>query len=145
MFRLILFLCSFNLLAANEISLNYKLMDEAMFERLVVGNTIVGITRQSRSLYMLHFLPEGSCVLWKKGETFAGYWWMERNASEKTMIRAFWPNYRSSEPASLFFPQNPRYGNATALCYYYNAETGAVILAGKKFQTSVVLVPGRSF
>lgn len=145
MFRLFLIFLSLNpfqcILAADEISLNYQLMDKAMFERLVVGNTIIGITRQSHSLYMLYFLPEGKCVLWKKNETFPGNWWIEKD----TIVRAFWPSYKSSEPASLFFPQNPSYGCATALRYYFNASTGAVIVAGKKFQTSVVLAPGPHF
>lgn len=147
MLRLFLLILSFNFnfLTADEISLNYQLMDRVMFERLVVGNTIIGVTRQSHSLYMLYFLPEGSCVLWKKNETFAGNWWTEQEASGDTIVRAFWPTYHSSEPASLFFPQNPNYGKATALHYYFNATTGGVIVAGKNFQTSVLLAPGRHF
>jgi hypothetical protein len=145
MFRLLLLILSFNLLSADEISLNYQLMDREIFEHIVVGNTIIGITRQSHSLYMLYFLPEGSCLLWKKNETFAGNWWIEQRASGDSVVRAYWPTYHSSEPASLFFPQNPNYGKATALRYYFNAATGAVILAGKSFQTSVVLAPGRQF
>lgn len=50
MLRFLLLVLSFSL-AADEISICYQLMDQEMFQRRVVGNTIIGLTRQSRSLY----------------------------------------------------------------------------------------------
>lgn len=140
----LLFAISFNLFA-QEISLDYKLMDQGMFENIVVGNTIIGITRQSHSPYMLYFLSEGYCELWKQNQIFMGEWWIETDETGHNFVRAFWPEYTSSEPASLFSPQNPRYGNATSLRYFINQETGAILVAGKKFLAPVILAPGHVF
>ena len=130
-------------LTADEISLEYQLMDKEMFEQIVVGNTVIGVTRQSHSLYMLHFQPEGSCELWKQDRLYSGEWWMEQDHEGRTIVRAFWPEYRSSEPASLFSPDNPSYGKPTALRYYFNRETTAILIAGKKFIAPVTLASGK--
>lgn len=131
----------FLLLVADFISMEYQRMDKAIFEEKIVGNTIVGITRQSQSLYMLYFLSDGSCELWKQNQVYAGTWWID----QENLVHAFWPDYVSSEPKSLFSPNNPSYGKPTSLRYYYNQSTGAVMIGGKAFQTSVLLVPGCAF
>lgn len=141
MIRFILLVLSFSL-AADEIPLCYQLMDREMFQSRVVGNTIIGLTRQSHSLYMLHFSTQGECELWKQNQNYLGKWWIEKDSEGRDVVRAFWPQYTSSEPASLFSPQNPRYGTATALRYYFHAQTGAVLIAGKTFQASVILAHG---
>ncbi|MCE5316446.1 MAG: hypothetical protein LLG04_03665 [Parachlamydia sp.] len=144
MLRFLLLVLSFSL-AADEIPLCYQLMDQEMFQSRVVGNTIIGLTRQSNSLYMLHFSPQEECKLWKQNQIYSGKWWIEKDDQGRDVVRAFWPHYTSSEPASLFSPQNPRYGTATSLRYYLHAQTGAVLIAGKTFQASVILAPGLSF
>lgn len=144
MFKFLLLSLCFSL-SADEIPLVYQRMDREMFQNRVAGNTIIGITRQSRSLYMLYFAAQGECELWKQDQTYQGKWWIEQDSENRDVVRAFWPTYTSSEPSSLFSPQNPRYGNATALRYYLHAQTGAVLVAGKTFQTSVILAPGHVF
>lgn len=144
MIKLLFLVCSFCLFA-DEISLDYQLMDREVFENVVVGNTIIGTTRQSHSPYMLRFLSDGYCELWKQNQTFSGKWWIETDATGQNFIRAIWPQYTSSEPASLFSPQNSRYGTATLLRYYINRQTGAILVAGKKIVAPVILAPGRAF
>lgn len=58
----------------DEIPIHYQLIDRDSFQDIVVGNTIVGVTLQSHSLYMLHFLPDGYCELWKQNKIYAGSW-----------------------------------------------------------------------
>lgn len=130
---------------ADELSINYQLLDRAEFEKVVVGNTVVGITLHSHSLYMLYFLPEGICELWKQNNVYAGKWWIERDSQDRDFVRAFWPSYASSEPRSLFSPHNPNYGQATAIRYYRNTQNGSIFIAGTRFQASALLVPGCAF
>lgn len=146
--KLLFFLTAFLVLRivllADEISVDYQLMDRDLFEKVVVGNTIVGVTRQSHSLYMLYFLQNGYCELLKQNQIYQGSWWIEKDKLGRDVVRAFWPEYSSSEPKSLFSFENPRYGSATAIRYYMNAA-GALFLAGKTFQVPVILVPGCAF
>lgn len=130
---------------SDEIPVRYQLMNHEMFQKTVVGNTIVGITRQSHSLYMLYFLPDGSCELWKQNQIYFGSWWLEKDKCERDCVRAFWPQYTSSERESLFSIENPHYGKATTVRYYFDLQSGAIFLAGRKFQTSVILAPGCAF
>lgn len=130
---------------SNEIKVCYQLLDREAFQKTIVGNTIVGITRQSHSLYMLYFLPNGYCELWKQNKIYAGNWWIESDAQGRDLVRAFWPLYSSLEPQSLFSPENPHYGTATAIRYYYSPQNGAVFLAGKQRQASALLVSGCAF
>lgn len=141
--------CTFSFLSlfcsSDEISLRYQLMNKETFEKIVVGNTIIGITSQSQSLYMLYFLAQGECELWKKNQVYTGCWWIEKDRLNRDVVRAFWPSYHSSEPKSLFSPKNPRYGTATSVRYYFDPENKAVFLANNRVRTSVILVPGRAF
>lgn len=135
--------CSF--LCADDISVNYQRMNKEIFHEKVVGNTIVGITRQSRSLYMLYFQTDGSCELWKQNQIYSGRWWIDLDPKGESIIHAFWPNYTSKEQKSLFSPQNPSYGKPTSLRYYLSSTSGEVLIAGKAFQTTALLVPGCAF
>lgn len=130
---------------SDEIDVQYELMDRNAFQEIVVGNTIVGISLNSHSLYMLYFLPDGYCELWKQNQIYEGKWWIETDALGRDFVRAFWPTYISSKPQSLFSPENPRYGNATSVRYYRNPKSGTIMLAGKNFQASALLVPGCPF
>lgn len=132
-------------LSANSIFMDYQRMNKEIFEEKIVGNTIVGITRQSRSLYMLYFLSDGTCELWKQNQMYFGSWWIDQDLEGEDIVHAFWHNYISKEPKSLFFPKNPCYGKPTSLRYYYNQATGEILIGGKAFQTSVLLVPGCAF
>lgn len=130
----------------SSISVTYQLMDGNAFQKIVVGNTIVGMTRQSQSVYMLYFLPGGSCELWKQNEVFKGSWWIENDETGRDYVRAYWPDYNSKDPKSLFSPENPRYGTATSVWYYMDAQQpDTLLVATKKFRAPVVLVPGRAF
>jgi hypothetical protein len=133
-------------LGAEEISIDYQLLNGQLLQELVVGNTVVGVTRQSQSLYMLYFLPDGYCELWKENRIYLGSWWIEKDPEDQQeYLRAFWPDYTSTQPGSLFSPQNRRYGQPTKVRYYFNPSTRALLLAGKTFQTPLVLVPGCAF
>lgn len=136
-------ICSF--LWGDNLLLDYQRMNQEIFNEVVVGNTIVGTTRQSKSLYMLYFLPDGSCELWKQNQIFSGRWWIDQDPKGEDVVHAFWPNYISQSPKSLFSPKNPFYGKPTSLHYYYDRSSGAVFTKGKAFQTSVLLVPGCAF
>jgi hypothetical protein len=64
----------------------------------------------------------------------------------RDFVRAFWPHYSSKEPKSLFSLENPCYGTATSIWYYMDIHQATnILLATKKFRTSVVLAPGRAF
>lgn len=144
MLKFLLIILSFRLIA-EEIPLDYQRMDREMFETTVVGNTVIGITRQSHSVYLLYFLPQGDCELWKQNQTYSGKWWIETDALGGDVVRAFWPDYTSSKVESLFSPKNPRYGTATSLRYYIHRETGALLLSSKKTFRPALLVPGCVF
>lgn len=131
--------------SSDEISINYTLMDEEIFKNIVVGNTIVGVTRQSYSLYMLYFMFDGSCKLWKQNHIYPGKWWIEKDKLGTAHVRAFWPDYISSERDSIFSPENPKFGNATSIRYYFDSIHNSFLVAGKKFQASVILIPGDAF
>lgn len=132
-------------LFANEINIKYQLLDRNEFEKVVVGNSVVGMTRQSHSLYILWFKQDGLCELWKGNKIYPGKWWIEKDIDNRDIVRAFWPSYTSSEPKSLFSPENPRFGEATSIGYYRNSENGALLLVGKKFALSALLIPGCCF
>ena len=130
----------------NVLKVTYKAMDKAMFQSIVVGNTIIGITRQSRSPYMLYFEEDGSCQLWKKDHIYNGTWWIEKDNLGRDCVRAMWPEYTSTEPNSLFHPQNPLYGRATSVWYYVDIEQpNAIHMASRRFRSPVLLAPGKAF
>ena len=137
------FFCSF--LCADGLFEDYQRMNKEVFHEKIVGNTVVGITRQSRSLYMLYFLTDGSCELWKQNQIYAGRWWIDLDSRGEDIVHAFWPQYTSCEPKSLFSPKNPFYGKPTSLRYYFNPTTAEVCIAGRAFRTMVLLVPGCAF
>ncbi len=135
--------CSF--LYADDLVVDYQRVTKETFHEKIVGNTIVGTTRQSRSLYMLYFLEDGSCELWKQNQIYSGRWWIDQDSKGEDVVHAFWPTYISQEPKSLFSPKNPSYGKPTSLRYYFDPESGGVLVAGKAFHASVLLVPGCAF
>jgi hypothetical protein len=128
-----------------EIPVSYHLMNHNMFQTIVVGNTVVGMTRQSHSVYMLYFASDGSCDLWKQNRVYLGRWWLEKDEFNRDYVRAIWPQYSSLHPQSLFSPDNPRYGTATAIWYYVDSTHSKFLVANRKFQAQVLLVPGRAF
>lgn len=131
---------------ADELLINYQLLDRIEFEKTVVGNTVVGITRPSSSLYMLHFLPDGICRLWKRNKIYEGTWWFETDSQSRDMVRAYWPNYISSDPQSLFSPKNPKFGTATAVRYYRDPQNStSILISGKTFACTALLIPGCAF
>jgi hypothetical protein len=130
----------------DSISVTYEIMDRDAFNKIVVGNTIVGITRQSHSLYMLYFASDGYCELWKQNQIYEGNWRIEKDEIGRDFVRAFWPQYSSPNQKSLFSPENPRFGTATSVWYYVDTtQPNTILLATKKFRVSLVLVPGRAF
>lgn len=138
--KTLIYLCmlSFSLFSEDQIAITYQLMDAKAFQERVVGNTVVGITRQSFSLYMLYFERDGTCILLKGNKEYQGEWWFE-----KEYVRAFWPEYQSAHPQSIFSKENPRYGNATAIQYYFDGEN--ILVANKNFTASVLLLKGKAF
>lgn len=130
----------------NTIPVNFRLMDQKTFQKIVVGNTIVGMTRQSQSLYLLYFAQDGTCELWKQNNVYLGSWWSEKDELGRDFMRAHWPDYASTEKKSLFSPANPNYGSATSVWYYVDAQqTDTLIVATKDFRSPVLLIPGRAF
>jgi hypothetical protein len=144
--RKLRWLCLFSSFTfSDSLLVDYQRMNRVLFQKEIVGNTIIGITRQSQSLYMLYFQADGSCELWKQNQKYCGRWWIDEDREGKDLIHAFWPAYISLEPKSLFFPQNPSYGKPTSLRYYFNPATRGVFVRGKAFQTPVLLAPGCAF
>lgn len=142
----VLCFCLFSsFLCSDHLIVDYQRMNKETFHEKIVGNTVVGITRQSRSLYMLYFLEDGSCELWKQNQIYSGQWWIDQDPKGEDLVHAFWPNYISSEPKSLFSPKNPSYGKPTSLRYYFNTSSSEILIAGKTFQTSALLIPGCAF
>lgn len=141
------------LLCADEpkpkhLSVGYELLDSAAFQQKVVGNTVVGITPQSKSLYMVYFAKGGVCELWKAGQIYVGKWWIDRDANGQDavsdVVHAFWPEYQSTQPKSLFHPENQRFGNATSVWYYASIDQpNALMLLTKSAQGVALIVPGR--
>ena len=72
----------------NAIPVNYQLMDHKAFERIVVGNTVVGVTSNSKSLYLLYFAKDGICELWKQDKVYTGTWWVEKDEQGRDFMRA---------------------------------------------------------
>ena len=128
------------------ISTTYQLMDHDAFRKIVVGNTVLGITRQSHSVYMVYFASDGVCELWKHNQVYSGTWRIEKDTLGRDCVRAFWPHYTSSEPQSLFSPENSRFGTATSVWYYSDSQQpNTILVATKKFRAHVILAPGRAF
>lgn len=125
---------------AIEIPITYHLMDRKEFETWIVDRVVIGVTRQSQSLYMLHFFANGKCELCKQNKTYAGHWWIEQDQDGQDYVRAFWPLYTSVEPNSLFSPQNPNYGKATKVRYFCDQEHHFFFITGKNFQSSIIVV-----
>ncbi len=140
--------CSFANADFNQdtIPVTYELIDRKAFGTVVVGNTVVGITRQSHSLYMVYFAPEGHCTLWKQDQVYKGTWWIEKDTRERDFVRAIWPEYTSSHAQSLFSKEHPHYGKATSVWYYTDTTVpGTLYVANKRFRAPVILVPGKAF
>ncbi|MBS0656207.1 MAG: hypothetical protein JSR46_10550 [Verrucomicrobia bacterium] len=68
------------LLHGQELNVQYERLDGPAFHERIVGNTVVGITRQSKSLYMLYFAQDGVCELSKGQQIYAGKWWIDKDA-----------------------------------------------------------------
>lgn len=146
------FFCGFANFAAglpvnqDAIQVNYHLMTGHDFQEIVVGNTVLGVTRHSHSLYMVFFEAEGTCELWKQNQVYQGHWWIEKDEQNRDFIRAYWPQYNSFDPKSIFYPDNPDYGSATAVWYYVDPSCpDTLLLAKKSFRAPITLVPGRAF
>lgn len=146
-FILAIFLSSLSLYSEETaISINYELLDNDAFHRTIVGNTVVGVTRQSKSVYMLYFAPEGICQLWKQSQIFEGSWWIDKDEKGRSVVHAFWPTYRSTQPKSLFSTENPRYGTPTSVLYYHSPQNkNALLLVTKSAQAAATVVPGKQF
>ena len=129
-----------------SMAVTYELINEAMFRQYIVGNTVVGITRQSNSLYMLYFVEDGTCTMWKQNKIYNGSWWVEKDKDSHDFFRAIWQQYKSNEPNSLFHPENPRFGNATSLWYYRDFQSPhGFQIATKNFRETVIVAPGCAF
>ena len=112
-FWLLCLFCSF--LCGKSLLADYQRMSRGFFCEKIVSNTIVGVTRQSRSLYMLYFREDGSCELWKQNQIYLGHWWIDQDSLGEDVVHAFWPDYISGETKSLFSPKNPAFGKPTSL------------------------------
>lgn len=120
----------------NTIPVHYHLMDQGTFQRLVVGNTIVGVTSRSKSLYLLYFAKDGYCELWKQYQVYAGNWWVEKDELGRDFMRAFWPEYSSYDKTHT----------ATSAWYYVDTkQPDTLLVATKTDRSPVLLVPGRAF
>ena len=123
----------------NTIPVNYRLMDQSTFQKVVVGQTIVGVTSNSKSLYLLYFAKDGSCDLWKQNLVYPGTWWIEKDELGRDFMRAFWPGYAKSSNS------NPK-DEATSIWYYVDPQQAdTLIVATKNERSPVLLVPGRAF
>ncbi len=125
-------------------SLEYELLDEAGFRSMIAGNTVVGVTRQSNSLYKLYFAHDGTCELFKQNALYKGLWWTSKDESGDDIIHAYWPEYTSQDERSLFNSQHPRYGSPTSVRYYIAKEAPyGLLLVTKSIQVHALLVPGK--
>lgn len=64
------------------------------FERTFVGNSIVGVTANTESLYEIYFNPNGDCIFRKgnnKLQTYTGKCW-----SNEDIIYSYWPSYKEN-------------------------------------------------
>jgi hypothetical protein len=95
-------------------------MNKTIFNKLIVGNTVIGITRFSKSPYMLYFSEDGQCDMWKEDRIYEGKWWYNE---EKQTVHARWPNYVSKMIESQFYPNNPLNKEPTSVVYYYDPDT----------------------
>lgn len=129
---------SFSLMAANapvnqdDIPVNYRLMDESTFQKLVSGNSIVGVTGTSKSLYILHFGKDGTCDMWKKNKVYAGSWWTEKDELGRDFVRAIWPDYSNADPSAAWY-------------YVDSKQADTLLVATKTDRSPVLVVPGRAF
>lgn len=129
----------------DTIPVNYQLMDRKTFERLVVGNTVVGVTSNSKSLYLLYFAKDGVSEMWKQDKVYAGTWWIEKDELGRDFMRAIWPEYSSSQKQSKF-SSSSQSGDATAAWYYVDPkQADTLLVATETYRTPVLLLPGRSF
>ncbi len=73
------------------ISMNEKPLTGEQIKKLVSGNSMVGVTHHSKSLYELYFDPNGE-VIFRKGndnkQVHKGKWWVKDD-----MIFSTWPTY----------------------------------------------------
>ena len=76
----------FFILCASYICNSYaseaKPLDSYALKKLVSGNTMIGTTSRSHSLYLLYFLPNGHLYFEKYShpkEIHIGRWWIKKN------------------------------------------------------------------
>lgn len=118
----------------NSISVNYKLMDQTTFKKLIAGRTIAGVSSNSKSLYLLHFAYDGTCEMWKQNRIYTGTWWVEQDEEGRDFFRAFWPDYAHKQP------------EPTSAWYYLDTQqSDTLFVATKSERYPVLLIPGRAF
>ena len=117
----------------NAIPVNFQLMDHNSFQKIVVGNSIAGVTSNSKSLYLLYFAKNGLCEMWKGGKVYTGSWWEEKDELGRDFFRAYWPEYSSKT-------------DATSYWYYVDSkQPDTLIVATKTTRSPVLVIPGRAF
>ncbi len=130
----------------NAIPVNFQLMDHSTFQKIVVGNTIVGVTSNSKSLYLLYFAKDGVCEMWKGDKVYPGSWWAEKDELGRDFFRAYWPEYSSGHKDSKFSSPNTGKSDATSAWYYVDSkQSDTLIVATKTYRTPVLVLPGRAF
>lgn len=116
---------------SDRMSINYQIMSADIFHQMVAGNTVIGKTPNTSSLYMLYFGLDGECRLWKQKKIFEGNWWIEQDELGRDFVRAYWPEH---------------YRSATRVWYYYCPEQPEMmLLRTKTLQEPVLLMPGCPF
>lgn len=130
----------------DAIPVNYRLMDQSTFKKLVVGNTIAGVTSRSKSLYLLYFAANGSCEMWKQNQVYPGNWWAEKDELGRDYMRAFWPGYSSSQKPAAPASAGQNNSDATSIWYYVDSKQSDTLLVATIDERSpVLLLPGRAF
>lgn len=118
----------------NSISVNYKLMDQSAFKKIIAGRTIAGVSSNSKSLYLLYFAPDGTCEMWKQNHIYTGTWWAEQDDEGKDFFRAFWPDYAHKQP------------EPTSAWYYFDSQQSDTLFVTTKTERyPVLLLPGKAF
>ena len=88
-FLIIIFLL---LIACNSYAFDRKPLSEQKLKKLVVGNTLIGLTCHSKSIYVLYFYPDGRLYFQKNvnpKQTYVGKWWVKGDR-----IYSNWPTYK---------------------------------------------------
>lgn len=128
----------------NAVDVRYTLLDKTAFENAIVGNTVVGSTPFGKNLYMIYFAPDNTCELAAKGNIYVGTWSTDVTSDGTPCVRAFWPEYTSTNSKSLFNPENPKFGSSTSVIYYQSQEyPQALLLVTKTSKYGAIVVPGK--